>query len=632
MCKAHQNRPLSADIHMKSICVTGNSEYVINIVAKALEQLGVVQAAPSKNNSEMTMQSWLSHVYSTPRKTQDSKKIGKLWEKVLIDIFLTNHKKTLWQWNDKKSLLALDYFYEFDTDINFLIIPTSLADHIGLSLSAVSAYKDFDFKAEVDDWWLYTQHVNAMRTKEKVRIHYIDPRELTTANEAFKAVNLDVTEEYCAKTIDVHSSWSDPTFTYLAAQLEAALLKADRSRTNDTDASDEIAESIAALDFYIGTRFSQQGGSSDSPMLEPLPYTMDISSCNLSEKIEELESENDLILFQLHETQEEFEHYIQRSKLALKQATISELRLSKALDKHPEYWEYESLKAESIPGKNAIRWQIKDTYLKTYHCENLVLQTSGEGEKFTLSLFNGEHQTSPFFELTPSVKQVDFHLNNAKKDVPNPFSLVGPTDWDNLVFLIDRLIGWITSEYAAATLPKETISKTSLELRNVRKTLDKWPLTLRYDDIVLKEVVDVDNYKALGISLNNIRLGSESWQTLEFRVSTFSDGRGDSAAHPRLEFPESSRQAIQSWYPESNDDRGPRLELRFSKPNAMDTAVWTHLADADKLLIAALLTNLNIQLHKLETAPQGAQVMWREWHQIANFMRVTLAKIHQSAK
>lgn len=617
---------------MKSICVTGNSEYVINIVAKALEQLGAVQAAPSKNNSEMTMNSWLSHVYSTPQKTLDNKKIGKLWEKVLIDIFLANHKKTLWQWNDKKSLLALDYFYEFDTDTSFLIISTSLADHIGLSLSAVSAYKDFNFKAEVDDWWLYTRHVTAIKKNVKARIHHIDPRKLITVEEAFKAVNLDATEEHCAKTIDVHSSWSDPAFTYLAAQLEAVLLKADHSRTNDTDASNEIAESMAALDFYISTRFTQQSDARDGLMREPQSHAAVIADCDLSEKIEELESENDLILFQLHETQEEFEHYIQRSRLALKQATISERRLSKALDKHPEYWEYESLDAELVPGKNAIKWQIKDTYLKTYHCENLVLLTSGEGENFTLSLLNGEHQTSPFFELTPSAKQLDFHLNKAKKDVPNPFSLVGPTDWDNLVFLIDRLIGWITSEPAAAALPKETINKTSLELRNVRKTLDKWPLTLRYDDIVLREVVDVDNYKALGISLNNIRLGSERWQTLEFRVSTFSDDRGDSAAHPRLEFPESSRHAIQSWYPESNDDRGPRLELRFSKPNAMDTTVWTHLADADKLLIAALLTNLNIQLHKLETAPRGAQVMWREWHQIANFMRVTLAKIHQSAK
>lgn len=617
---------------MKSICVTGNSEHVINAMAVALEQLGAIRAAPSKSNPDMTMQSWLSHVYGTPQKAQDNKRIGKLWEKVLIDIFLTNHKKALWQWSDKRSLLAFEYLYEFDTDTSFLVISTSLADHLVLALENASSHKEFNLDAEVDEWRLYTNRLNAIQAKESARICFVNPRDATTIEEAFRFFNGTIAEDQCKIIINLNSSWNDPTFIYLATQLEKALLSADRNMDTRSDQPNGIAESIVALDFYIEARYAQVSVSNESPRYEPLAQEADTPNCDHSDKIEELESENDLILFQLHETQEEFEHYIQKSKLALKQAAISELRLSKALEKHPEYWEYESLEAEAVPGKNAINWQIKNTYLKTYHCESMALQTSGEGEGFTLSLLNSEHTTSPFFELSPFAKQIDFHLNNARKDVPNPFSLLGPTDWDNLVFLIDRLIGWITGDAAIAMLPKATIGKTSLELRNIRKTLDKWPLTLRYDNIALKEVVDVDGYKALGIKLDNIRLGAESWQTLEYRVSTFSDGRGDNAAHPRLEFPESSRHAIQSWYPESNDDRGPRLELRFSKPDAMDTVVWSHLADPDKLLIAALLTNLNIQIHKLETAQQGAQVMWREWHQMANFMRVTLAKIHQSAK
>ena len=617
---------------MKSICVTGNSGYVIDIVSTALEKLGAPQAVPSKNNSDMTMQSWVGHVYGSPHKQQDVRKIGKLWEKVLVDIFLTNHKKPLWQWNEKISLIAYEYLHEFDTNIHFLVIFTSLAEHIDLALSKAFPGEDFNLKAQIDDWIFYTKCLKAIQIQDRTRTYHIHSLAPDTAEEAFRLVDESTTKEQCARVFDFSLSWKDPTFIYLATHLEKALLSAEDIKTSEDEWAIQILELTAALDYYISSRSDRPSVSNDSNSHDLRLQSRETFNGDLSEKIEELESENDLILFQLHETQEEFEHYIQKSKLTLKQAAISELRLLKALDKHPEYWEYESLTAEMIPGKNAISWHIKGTYLKTYYCEHLTLQTSGAGEKFTISIFNSQHASPAFFELSPFIKQIDFHLNNAKKDVPNPFSLLGPTDWDNLVFLIDRLIGWMSSGDAAEALTKDVINKTSLELCKVRKTLDKWPLTLRYDHIALKEIVDVENYSALGITLNNIRLGSEAWQTLDFRLSTFGDGLGDVGAHPRLEFPESSRQAIQSWYPESTDDRGPRLELRFSKPDAMDTTVWAKLADADKLLIAALLTNLNIQIHKLETASQEKRVPWREWHQMANFMRNTLAKIHQSAK
>lgn len=616
---------------MKSICITGNSDNVVKNVAMAFERFGAAPAISLKNDPDMTLNSWLDQVYDTPHSAKNGKKIGKLWEKVLIDLFLINHKRPLWQWNDRKALLAFDYLYDFDPNIFFIIIFTPLAEHIAVSLNKNPSYDNYDLRAEIDEWCRYTKHLNRFNAEPIARTTVINSQYAEPHKIILDLFGKNVTRESFAAIFDYESPWKDPTFLYLTAKLEKAVLDSDEVAGCDSETSHALQEATAALDFYLRNSSASQSAISDKS--GKLSASDDSAAINhdLLDRLEELESENDLILFQLHETQEEFEQYIQRSKLALKHAGTSELRLSKALEKHPEYWEYESLEAYVLPGKNAIRWQIKDTYLKTYHCEDLIIQTSGVAERFILSIFNSEHKTSAFFNFCPSAKKLDFHLNHSKKDVPNPFSLLGPTDWDNLIFLINRLIGWTATDQAAAILPNDVIAATSVELKKFRKTLDNWPLTLRYDNISLKEIVDVDNYRALGIALNNIRLGSESWHTLDFRLSTFGNGQGDAGAHPRLEFPESSRHAIQSWYPESNDERGPRLELRFSKPDAMDTAVWSHLADADKLLIAALLKSLNIQIHELEMASRETSVAWHEWHQIVNFMRHTLAKIHQSA-
>lgn len=110
---------------------------------------------------------------------------------------------------------------------------------------------------------------------------------------------------------------------------------------------------------------------------------------------------------------------------------------------------------------------------------------------------------------------------------------------------------------------------------------------------------------------------------MDYGIATV-DHDGSFGQNPRLEFPESSKQVVSNWYPETLDGRGARLELRFAKPNAFDWNVWTRLSNEDRLLITALVTSIPSQIAALDR--QGIHMQdWQKWNELGLVMRSILA-------
>ncbi|WP_163008240.1 hypothetical protein, partial [Pseudomonas viridiflava] len=94
--------------------------------------------------------------------------------------------------------------------------------------------------------------------------------------------------------------------------------------------------------------------------------------------------------------------------------------------------------------------------------------------------------------------------------------------------------------------------------------------------------------------------------------------------NPRLEFDESARDVLENWFAESEDGRGLRLELRFARPDALDTNVWQILSDSDQILLAALVSNLTTQLNTIKTqCPEDVQ-RWEDWHDLADVVKAIM--------
>ena len=142
---------------MISLCITGLSDSAIAAVDRALQVAGVAPAQVAQRDADLSFASWHARVYQAADQGQQEKlegagsvgeapSLGRLWEQLASDLFLSNIQKPVWGWADAKSLGLLDYWLTFDASIHFVLVATSpeqmLAEHLSnLALEDAAATK-----------------------------------------------------------------------------------------------------------------------------------------------------------------------------------------------------------------------------------------------------------------------------------------------------------------------------------------------------------------------------------------------------------------------------------------------------------------------------------------------------------
>lgn len=121
---------------MTSLCITGLSDSAIEVVDQALQAAGVAPAQTAQRDSELSFASWHDRVYKSIEQGQGESSadagsltelpaMGRLWEQLASDLFLSNIQTPLWSWSNAKSLGLLDYWLAFDAGIHFVLVATS---------------------------------------------------------------------------------------------------------------------------------------------------------------------------------------------------------------------------------------------------------------------------------------------------------------------------------------------------------------------------------------------------------------------------------------------------------------------------------------------------------------------------
>jgi len=391
---------------------------------------------------------------------------------------------------------------------------------------------------------------------------------------------------------------------------QQAKLAAERQVQLDTLAKQQ-AELLAARDALAGSEAQQRA------------------------QIDDIQSENELLLLNLHQTQEELEQYLLRAQATEAQCAKLNNCLQRVLSSHPDYWMFDRLEAsllESTDTQQTVQWQLTGVYLgerlipelrfKTVLVNGLagivIQRSAGIDSPEPLLRWPGACATAEELPCIP-VQGSATQGNNAL------LSALGPTDWKALQTLVNRLAG-LLGQPDSAPLP-EGLDAAGLRsgLLALEATLAAWPKLLRYDAIELQETPQGGGYQSLAISLTNLQLGERHWPALDYRLASVDEPGQSFGQNPRLEFPESTRTALQNWFAESDDERGARLELRFALPDALDTRVWNRLDGDDRLLIAALLANLGSQHEALRQA-SGASQPGQDWPAVVGVMKNILAR------
>lgn len=163
---------------------------------------------------------------------------------------------------------------------------------------------------------------------------------------------------------------------------------------------------------------------------------------------------------------------------------------------------------------------------------------------------------------------------------------------------------------------------SQLERQTFRTQLAALSPVLRCERIEFTGEQRLDGYEALGLRLIEPTLGAEHWPEFEFRLACARIESEHFGRHLGLEFPHTTRDtALPGWFHESDDAFGPKFELRFAQPDAMDLDVWQRLTEPDRHFITALIEALPRLL--MLTRHSGVELGrdWSQWLESAHSLQ-----------
>ncbi len=334
----------------------------------------------------------------------------------------------------------------------------------------------------------------------------------------------------------------------------------------------------------------------------------------------ESEKESWQHIVQLHKLQELVETVNSHNQELLRCNEKLQMRIDCLLRQNPNIWEYESLTVTDKTDQNGKVITISNVYLGNRLVPYVSLALHSSEEKVILELLSASSLRNNLFLSDESAVKGRIDITPTDESPFTGSNLVlsnlSSTDWTTLLSLVKKL-----SEQLRMGLI-EGIEKSELNsLISIEKRLSKWPQVLRFDEIELLDSYKEGAYENISIQLTNISFGNIKRPSFSFRIGTVAAG-GMFDKHPRLEFPASSKDSLDTWYAETTDHRGERLELRYSQPGDIDVFVWQQLSNIDRYLITAIIYFLPNQLQEI-----GLKQKYHEqfkWINVAN----TIRRIH----
>jgi hypothetical protein len=311
----------------------------------------------------------------------------------------------------------------------------------------------------------------------------------------------------------------------------------------------------------------------------------------------ETQEENELLLLQLHQKQVEIEHQFLELQETKRHAATSQTLLNKVLANNPKYFSYKEIQCHPAHGQtNRLHWSIKDFFCASGFWPSYKFETIVEKEMVGFVFSKEKDGTSPLTVWPKScenLRDITCIPTGSPDNIEQRAEIIktmSTSDWQLVTLLPDVLAGAINK--GDATTPNG-----SQLINGLRKTkdilLNHIPPKLRFDKVELTNILVHPEYEHLSFNLDNLSFGDAIYPEFEFRLGCSNVTKYQFGTNPKLEFPlAAGKTQLESWYVESEDEFGPKLEIRFALPDAMDLNVWKKLKIKDQKLVSSLIHSL----------------------------------------
>jgi hypothetical protein len=334
-------------------------------------------------------------------------------------------------------------------------------------------------------------------------------------------------------------------------------------------------------------------------------------------QIESLDQENDFLLIQIRQNQDELE------KLSLENKTNKDLNHSLNAKWHrlekrfPNYIDYGGLEIISVDGVAAIPkiiWKITDYSKADFALPEFYFQTTLQNGQAGISIIDGGAGGSSSHSLIPE-------LLTQSQEQREVFIEYGLTEWNKISAACDVLEQLIVNNGVGLGRAEGfDLSFWKSSLATLVQSIQKLPKILRFDRVRLKRELVNPNYEHLWLEFYDIQLDNYRLPKFEMRLAAALVESDRFSRFPKIEIPlvNGKDKPFESWYPESHDDQGAKLELRFAlDKQAFDLGVFAKLGPADQRLIQSFVYRLPAILNRLAMSKVSIHRQWQDWYGFA---------------
>jgi acetolactate synthase small subunit len=334
----------------------------------------------------------------------------------------------------------------------------------------------------------------------------------------------------------------------------------------------------------------------------------------VSAKYEDSHQENGLLLLQLMQAQEELSKY-HEEKIRFEQLYEAyKNRWTRLESRFPHYVDFgvvELLTFDSVSEVPSITWRVKDYAQSGVALPEFLFQTVlQQGQPGICLVTDTQTQAKDDSALVPKL-MASSTLQLGK------FLHLSSSDYSQLTSAASILSQLEATQWQSVEVPADfdpNFWRPSLKVLSAQ-----WlnlPPVLRYDAVKLKRELINPDYEHLWVELHGMSYGTRSWKKFETRLGAALVQDGGFSLHPKFEIPliDGKNKPFDSWYAESHDEAGAKLELRFSlEKNIFDAAVLAKLSEADRLLVIRLIYLFPEVLKRLETQHDAIHRPWATW-------------------
>jgi hypothetical protein len=404
--------------------------------------------------------------------------------------------------------------------------------------------------------------------------------------------------------------------------------------------SEQLGQQIKALNAHLAAEYQAKAAHANAAAEQKLKQQAEQTKAleaHLAQKSRahtDAQQEAELLLLQLHQVQEELERYFLQHQEVQQANQKLQTRLTQWAQRHPDHVEWDSLAV--LPHTQASKQEVLLTGVQHGGREiaQLHLQLHHTKKQTRLVLLHQAGQPAPLLRWPQQASEpgtqspaTELVLELPAKPVTaqsTALAQLAPSDLHMLMAMC-KAVG----THLAASTPSQ--SAWAAHWQAAAKALSQLPPTWRYDALSLRNEQVNPDYEHLWFRLENTQYGTRQWPVFEFRLSASNVRKGKWSHLPKLEFPlpdDNGPKQFENWFEESEDDKGPKFELRFDmKTPAMDMNSWHALGQEDKAQAIALVHQLKGLLGELEQSGSLIKRPWADWYALAGGIQHALHSV-----